>query len=174
MTRHRIGTAFIVAAVLAGCGGTEPRRRPRLIFGPGTHILSIEHRDEMSETFRLVRLRVTVDGGEVYVAGSDEDGAQTLPDATCVYRNAVSAGEHEVGVELLYRGRGHGVFSYLSGYRFAVRSTTRADVVQGSAVVHLVAAGVEEGGATAPLEDRPKVRFTTSLEETDTAAGCHP
>lgn len=157
-----------LAVALAACAGTPERRLPPTLSGNAA--LSIEHRDEMSESFQLVYLRVTVGGLDVYERGSPE-GTEPLPDRSCVYRAQVPRGETEVGVELGYRGHGAGVFSYLSGYTFAVRSTSRVEVPADAQTVHVVIAGVEEGGATAPLEERPKARFTVGVNEDD---GCPP
>lgn len=136
-------------------------------------MLSIEHVDDMSDSFQLVGRRITLAGREVHAAGGP-DATEPLGSPVCVYRGTVIPGDQEVGVELYYRGHGHGIFSYLSEYRFAVRSTTRVPMPRGAAVVHVTAAGIEQGGATTPLEDRPAVRYTHAMEATDVGAGCFP
>jgi hypothetical protein len=70
------------------------------------------------------------------------------------------------------RGHGYGVFSYLRGYRFEVRSSHSFTVTEGKAVT-LRAIAYEKGGVTTPLEQRPAVRYIEnvgSIESVDDAA----
>ena len=68
----------------------------------------------------------------------------------------LGAGGHNVAVHLRYRGFGYGVFSYLHGYRFDVRSSHTFTLKPGNAAAVLVRAFVR-GDVTTPLEKRPAV-----------------
>jgi hypothetical protein len=70
----------------------------------------------------------------------------------------VPPGEHVLQAFLRYRGRGYGVFSYLQGYRFDVRSTHTFAAAPGS-LSEVTVEGYEKGGVTTPLEERPAVRW---------------
>ena len=60
--------------------------------------------------------------------------------------------------KLEYRGHGYGIFSYLKGYRFKVSSSHTFTAAEGKATT-LRVVGYEKGGPTAPLEERPAVRY---------------
>jgi hypothetical protein len=70
----------------------------------------------------------------------------------------VLPGEHELQAILIYRGQGYGVFSYLKGYKFEVRSRHTFQVASGS-ITEVTVLGHEKGGITTPLEERPAVRW---------------
>jgi hypothetical protein len=166
-------TASLVVA-LAGCGGTPPVAR-RAPFGPAIYTLSVEHRSEMSASFRLVGLTVRAGSQVVFernVDTPDGDGDAEIVTPICDYRGTVPAGTHALDVELVYRGRGSGVFSYLRGYRFRVRSAHDADVSTNDSGLRVISFGHEQGVATAPLEERPAVRWLD--EPMSSAGGCHP
>src|SRR5262249_28730422 len=78
-----------------------------------------------------------------------------------VFDIAVPPGPHVLQVLLRYQGNGYGVFSYLRGYKFDVRSIHSLDVAPGALTVVTVM-GHEKGGLTTPLEERPAVRWIES------------
>ena len=79
-------------------------------------------------------------------------------------------GHHTVVVHLFYRGSGFGVFKYLEGYHFDVRSdytfTTRSGVR-----TDIVVEAVASGGASARIEDRPLLKFSSHSSDEDVAFG---
>jgi hypothetical protein len=68
-------------------------------------------------------------------------------------------------VNLEYRGHGYGIFSYLKGYRFRVRSNYSFSAPEGKAITIRVV-GYEKGGPTAPLEERPAIRYIERIQAT--------
>jgi hypothetical protein len=165
-------TAALLVA-LAGCGGSPPPER-RTPAGPAIYALSVEHHNEMSASFRLVALTARIGSQVVFeqsVDTPDGEGDAEIVTPVCVYRGMVPAGTHALSLDLLYRGRGHGVFSYLRGYRFRVRSAHDADVSTDAFGVQVTSVGQERGGATTPLEDRPSVRWLD--ERMPSGGGCH-
>ncbi len=68
-------------------------------------------------------------------------------------------------MNLEYRGHGYGIFSYLKGYRFRVRSSYTFSAPEGKAITIRVV-GYEKGGPTAPLEERPAIRYMERVETT--------
>jgi hypothetical protein len=172
------GSASLAPAIALAClaasacgGGAEERRDAPPPSGARVLVLSIEHIDRMGESFDVVHVDVTVDGREVYTTGEAE--VENLPERICVYRDLVAAGEHPVAVHTKMRGVGHGVFSYLSGYRFETRSDSRVDVPRGSLGVHVRAVSGERGGPTTPLEERPHIGFEPEVLR-DMNGGCRP
>ena len=122
----------------------------------------IVHENRMSEGFKLVRVVYALDGAPI-LTKADEEGAIGEQKEFEVYNGSIVPGEHTVTVNLEYRGHGYGVFSYLKGYKFKVRSTYTFSVPEGR-VATLVIVGYEKGGPTTPLEDRPAVRFIERIE----------
>src|SRR6202012_284574 len=74
------------------------------------------------------------------------------------YNGQIGAGDHTLTVNLEYQGNGFGIFSYVKGYTFRVRSTESFSVPDGKAI-QLRVVGYEKGGPTTPPEDRPAVRY---------------
>jgi hypothetical protein len=122
----------------------------------------IIHENRMSQSYKLVRVVYALDGAPIFTK-ADEEGALGDQQEFEVYNGSIVPGEHTLTVNLEYRGHGFGVFAYLKGYRFKVRSTYTFAVPEGRvSTVHVV--GYEKGGPTTPLEERPAVRYIERVE----------
>ena len=122
----------------------------------------ILHENRMSQSYKLVRVAYALDGAPIFTK-ADEEGSLGDQKEFEVYNGSIVPGEHTVTVNLEYRGHGYGVFAYLKGYRFKVRSTYTFAVPEGRiSTVHVV--GYEKGGPTTPLEERPAVRYIERVE----------
>lgn len=123
----------------------------------------IVHENRMSSSYRLVKAAYALDGARIFNK-ADEEG--TLGDQTefDVFNGSIVPGEHSLTTNLEYRGHGYGIFSYLKGYRFRVRSSHTFSAPEGRRVTVRVVA-YEKGGPTAPLEERPDVRYMVEDEE---------
>lgn len=124
----------------------------------------IAHENKMSSSFRLVRAVYALDGAPIYNK-ADEEGDLGEREQFDVYNGSIVPGEHTLTVNLEYRGDGGGVFTYLKGYRFKVRSSHTFTAPEGKSVSIRVV-GFERGGPTAPLEERPAVRFLERIANT--------
>lgn len=117
----------------------------------------ITHENQMSNSFRLVKAVYALDGAPIY-SRADEEGLLLNTRTLEVYNGSIVPGEHTLTVTLEYRGHGYGVFSYLKGYRFRVRSAYTFTAQEGKGVgVNILA--YEKGGPTTPLEQRPNVKY---------------
>jgi hypothetical protein len=122
----------------------------------------IIHENRMSQSYKLVRVVYALDGAPIFTE-ADEEGSLGEQKEFEVYNGSIVPGEHTLTVNLEYRGHGYGVFAYLKGYRFKVRSTYTFAVPEGRvSTVHVV--GYEKGGPTTPLEERPAVRYIERVE----------
>ena len=122
----------------------------------------IIHENRMSQSYKLVRVAYALDGAPIFTK-ADEEGSLGDQKEFEVYNGSIVPGEHTLTVNLEYRGHGYGVFAYLKGYRFKVRSTYTFAVPEGRvSTVHVV--GFEKGGPTTPLEERPAVRYIERVE----------
>lgn len=66
-------------------------------------------------------------------------------------------------VILNFQGNGYGVFTYLRGYKFEVKSAHSFTAVEGK-TVQLFAIALEKGGVTTPLEQRPGVDWNEKVQ----------
>lgn len=120
------------------------------------------HENRMSSSYRLVKVQYALDGARI-LNKADEEGPLGDQTEFEVYNGSIVPGDHNVTVNLEYRGNGYGIFSYLKGYRFRVRSSYTFNAPEGKAVTIRVV-GYEKGGPTAPLEERPAVRYMEHTE----------
>jgi hypothetical protein len=100
---------------------------------------TIVHENKMSGSYKLVKAVYALDGAPIFNR-ADEEGGLSDKDQFDVYNGSIVPGEHTLTVTLEYRGHGYGVFSYLKGYRFKVRSSYSFTAPEGKAVdLHVVA-----------------------------------
>jgi hypothetical protein len=127
------------------------------------------HRNEMGSSFYLESAAYALDGAPIYTK-VDVDGDLEKREEFEIFNGRVTPGEHQVSVQLVYRGHGYGIFSYLEGYKFRVQSSNAFTAEPGK-VVTVRVVGFEKGGITAELKDRPGVRYDVDLrrEEGGTA-----
>jgi hypothetical protein len=119
------------------------------------------HRNEMGSSFYLESAAYALDGAPVY-AKSDVDGDLEKREEFEVFNGRVVPGNHQISVQLTYRGHGYGVFSYLEGYKFKVQSSYTFNAEPGKAMTVKIV-GFEKGGITAELKDRPAVRYDVEV-----------
>jgi hypothetical protein len=124
----------------------------------------VVHENRMSSSYRLVKAVYALDGARLF-SKADEEGSLGEQSEFEIYNGSIVPGEHNITVNLEYRGHGYGIFSYLKGYRFRVRSSYTFSAPEGKRMTIRVV-GYEKGGPTAPLEERPAVRYIERLEGT--------
>lgn len=113
--------------------------------------------NEMSSAFRLVRALFVIDGTVQYNR-QDETGALADQKNIPIFSGSVPPGDHTVQVLLSFQGNGYGVFTYLKGYHFEVKSSHSFTAVEGR-TLNLTAMALEKGGVTTPLEQRPAIEW---------------
>jgi len=120
------------------------------------------HRNEMGSSFYLESVSYALDGAPVY-SKADQDGDLEKREEFEVFNGRIVPGNHQLSVQLVYRGHGFGLFSYLEGYRFKVQSSHTFNAEPGKALTIRVV-GFEKGGMTAELKDRPAVRYDVDVQ----------
>jgi hypothetical protein len=113
--------------------------------------------NEMTDAFRLVRALFVIDGTVQYNR-QDETGALADQKNIPIFSGSVPPGDHTVQVVLDFQGNGYGVFTYLKGYKFQVKSSHSFTAVEGRTLA-LTATALEKGGVTTALEQRPAVEW---------------
>lgn len=118
---------------------------------------SIRFRNEMSNAFRVTRVLAVLDGAVQYNK-TDQSGALAEQAQIPIFTGSIPPGDHTLQLLVNLQGNGYGVFSYLRGYRFEVRSSHSFTAAEGK-TIQVEAVAYEKGGVTTPLEDRPAVRY---------------
>jgi hypothetical protein len=129
------------------------------ILGGGTSgsRAEVQFDNEMSSAFQLVKAVFVVDG-QVQYSRQDDSGALSDQKEIPIYTGNLPPGDHTIQLELTFQGNGYGVFSYLRGYKFGVKSGHAFTVGEGKALI-VTALAYEKGGVTTPLEQRPTIEW---------------
>jgi hypothetical protein len=122
----------------------------------------VEFRNEMSSAFQLTRALFVIDG-QVQYNRTDDGGALADQKEIPIYSGSVPPGDHTIQVALTFQGNGYGVFSYLRGYKFEVKSSHAFTAVEGKTIT-IRATSFEKGGVTTPLEQRPTIEWQEKLQ----------
>ena len=118
-------------------------------------------KNEMSSAFRLTRALFVVDGAVQYNR-QDDTGALADQKEIPIFNGSIPPGDHTVQVVLNFQGNGYGVFTYLRGYKFEVKSAHSFTSVEGKQLA-IIATALEKGGVTTPLEQRPTIEWGEKL-----------
>ena len=121
----------------------------------------IRHKNEMGTSFRLVKLVYSMDGAEIYAKADDGGALDKMKDFE-VFNGSIVPGNHTVSVLMVFRGHGYGIFSYLKGYKFTVRSSHTFTAGEGRQT-DLAVRAYEQGNITTELKDRPAIDFKVNL-----------
>jgi len=129
---------------------------------------SILHTHDVGLTFELETLSYTLDGFQVFSAVSDENNNLDHLKDFPVYEGSLLPGEHLLTVDMVFRGKGYGIFSYLNQYLFKVKGRYVFSVQEGD-VVTLHVTSYDEASFLTSLKDRLKIRFEreTGLDKTE-------
>ena len=122
----------------------------------------VEFKNEMSSAFQLTKALFVIDG-QVQYNRADEGGALADQKDIPIYSGSVPPGDHTIQVALTFQGNGYGVFSYLRGYKFEVKSSHAFTAVEGKTIT-ITATSFEKGGVTTPLEQRPTIEWQEKLQ----------
>ncbi len=117
--------------------------------------------NEMSGAYRLKRIVALYDGSPLATKTDEKDGIAEQKEIQ-LYAELVQPGDHTLQILLEYQGSGYGVFSYLKGYKFEVRSSRSFTALEGK-TISIKIVGFEQGGPTTPFEERPAVKFTEKI-----------
>jgi hypothetical protein len=121
----------------------------------------ITHKNDMGSSFRLIKLVYAIDGAQIY-AKADDSGALDEKREFEIFNGSIVPGNHTISVQMIFRGHGYGIFSYLKGYKFTVRSSHTFTAGEGRQTGITVKA-FEKGNITTELKDRPAIKFDVNL-----------
>lgn len=122
----------------------------------------ISHRNEMGSTYNLIKLVYALDGAEIY-SRSDDTGRIGDSKEFEIFNGSIVPGNHTLSVIMVYQGNGYGLFSYLKGYKFNVKSSHTFSATEGKQT-QLKVVGFEKGNPiTTDPKDRPAVDFRMTV-----------
>lgn len=119
------------------------------------------HRNEMGASFTLEKVIYSLDGTPIF-SKIDSDGDLDDQKELIIFNGPIVPGNHTVSAVMVYRGNGFGIFSYLRGYVFTLRSSHTFHADEGKRI-EVKVVGFEKGGITTDLKDRPDIRFEDAL-----------
>lgn len=117
----------------------------------------IEFQNEMGGAYRLTKAVFILDGAVQYNQ-SDDSGLLGEQRQIPIFSGSIPPGDHTIQVHLQLKGHGYGVFSYMRGYQFEVKSSHSFTAIEGK-TTNLQILAYERGGSTAAHEERPAVRY---------------
>ncbi len=121
------------------------------------------HQNDMGASYVLEKIVYSLDGTPLF-SRVDLDGALDDQEEIEIFNGPIVPGSHTLSVMMVYRGNGFGVFSYLKGYVYTLRSSHTFHAEEGKRVsVKTVA--YEKGTITTDHRDRPDIRFESVLSE---------
>jgi hypothetical protein len=129
----------------------------------------IVHRNEMGSSFSLESVSYSLDGAPIFNK-TDAQGDLDEREEIELFNGSIVPGNHNLSVFMLYRGNGYGVFSYLKGYTFKIKSSYAFTAEEGK-VTTIKVVGYEKGGITTDLKDRPAVRYDVEVKQDVNAPG---
>lgn len=123
----------------------------------------IVHRNEMGGGFRLEKVAYSLDGTPIRTL-VDKDGDLDGREEIEILSGPIVPGNHTLTVSMVYRGNGYGIFTYLRGYVFNLRSSHTFRAEEGK-LVRVKAVGYEKGGIATDLKDRPDIKFESTFAD---------
>lgn len=115
------------------------------------------HVNKMGPAYSTESIQYFLDGKNVY-AKLDPTGALDDLREVKVHERQVPPGTHNLQVNMVLRGNGFGVFSYLRTYSFKVQSSYMFQVEDGRVTIVRVLLD-EKGGMARRFVDRPNVSY---------------
>lgn len=126
--------------------------------------LKLIHDNRMGGAFYLESAAYSIDGRPVY-SRSDRNGSLNSKKAKTVtlFQESISPGPHRITVVLNFRGNGYGMFSYLKGYKFRLRSSYPFRAQEGKLLEIRVVP--YEKGWTVPMDKRAALKYEVKVRK---------
>lgn len=124
--------------------------------------VSIWHINDLSGAYAVESVQYFLDGKAVF-SRTDTSGGLAGMDMIEIHAQTLPPGAHSLQVNMVLRGNGHGVFSYLRAYSFKVQSSYTFTVEDGKVTTVKVELD-EKGGPFTSFVDRPSVAYEESME----------
>lgn len=124
--------------------------------------VSVWHVNQLGGAYTLESVQYFLDGKAIF-SRTDTTGGLDKIDAIEVHAQTLPPGSHSLQVNMVLRGAGHGVFSYVRAYSFKVQSSYTFTVEDGQVTTVSVQLD-EKGGPFTSFVDRPDVAYEETME----------
>ncbi len=115
------------------------------------------HVNELGPSYSIESVTYFLDGSKIY-SRADATGDLSKKGELKIFEGNVPPGNHQVTVNLVLRGNGFGVFSYLNSYKFKVQHSYNFIAEEGK-VSRLRIISYEKNGLMRDFKDRPNIRY---------------
>ncbi len=124
--------------------------------------VAIWHVNRMTGAYTMESVQYFLDGKNVY-GKVDPNGSLDEFKELKVREQTVAPGTHSLQVQMVLRGNGFGIFSYLKTYQFKVQSSYSFEVEDGRLTTVRVIAS-SRGGLRRTFVERPNVKYEERSE----------
>jgi hypothetical protein len=121
----------------------------------------IAHKNDMGTGFVLDKVTYTLDGEEI-LSRENQDGGLDAQKEFEIFNGVLTAGSHELSVQMIYSASSIGVFTYLKGYKFNVNSKYRFSPTDGR-LTQINVVSFPRGDITTNTGDRIAVRYDSEV-----------
>jgi hypothetical protein len=125
----------------------------------------IKHKNNLGPAYALESITYFFDGNPVLQRTNAEGGTLSTEKDLPVFEGNIPPGNHTLSVTGVVRGRGSGLFAYLSDYVFKF-SASYSFAAQDGRTTRLEALIFKSGGALADFVDGPAVEFKLAADGT--------
>lgn len=123
--------------------------------------VALYHVNRLGSAYRMESVQYLLDGKSVYSKVDPGGSLDTLREFQ-VHDQALPPGTHSVQVNMVLRGKGFGVFSYLRTYQFKVQSSYSFTVEEGR--LSLIRVVTDAKGGLKNFVERPTVQYEAKTE----------
>lgn len=121
------------------------------------------HVNQLGGAYSIESVQYFLDGKNIYFRDEAED-ARDEGREVMILERTLPPGRHNLQVQMVLRGKGYRVFSYLQSYQFRVQSSYAFDLIEGArSIVRVIS---ESKGALRSFVERPTVRYDVRSEST--------
>lgn len=124
--------------------------------------VSIWHINKMSGQYTMESVQYFLDGKAIFSRTDTSGGLDDLSSVE-IHAQALPPGQHNLQVNMVLRGNGLGIFSYVKSYSFRVQSSYAFTVEDGKLTTIQVVVN-EKGGPFTAFADRPDVGYEENVE----------
>lgn len=120
------------------------------------------HDNRIGSSFYILSASYSIDGRPIF-SRSDQNGSLNKKKIFKVFHESISPGAHRVTVDMRIRGNGFGLFSYLKGYKFRIRSSYGFQAQEGK--VFEIRVVPFQKGWTVPLQKRIGLKYEVKVQK---------
>ena len=141
--------ALIVVSLVAfvGCAGQQtPVTQTQALKDDASAELSLLFQDQVGPAYKFNSIQIELDGESIFEQKIEEEENPFEKDAVHAFRGSFVSGEHHLQVMLVYKSVTFGVFEYLSGYRFNMKSSHTFSLKPGKTITMTIRAYEKSSG----------------------------